>query len=99
MRKNTLTEPQDFRHFARIQPVVRVAVVHPELQNAALLLSNRAAAVDEVLRDVPDLRQVEVGRDLIAVGQNKLREFAWLRLQNRLQLIQFHAQVYSYVGI
>jgi hypothetical protein len=88
--QNTLTERQDLGHFARIEPVVRIAIIHPELQNTAFRLPNRASAVDEVLRDMPDFCQVEMGRDLITVRQDKPGEFVWLRLQNRLQLIQFH---------
>jgi hypothetical protein len=37
---------------------------------------------------------VEMGRDVIAVRQDKPGKFVWLRFQNRLQFIQFHEGVY-----
>lgn len=85
LRQHTLTECQDLGHLASMQPVCRVVVAYPELQDATLRLPDCASAVDEVLCDVPDLCQMEMGRDLIAVRQIKPGKFPWLRLQSRLQ--------------
>jgi hypothetical protein len=88
---DALSQREDIRHFAGIQAVFRIAVIHPQLQYGALRLSDRASAVDEVFCDVPDFSEVEMGRNLIAVRQYESREFVWLRLQKRLQLVQFYA--------
>ena len=82
VRQDAFTERQDLRHFAGIEPVVSVVVTHPELQYTAFRLPNRASTVDKVLRIVPDLSQVEMGRDLITVRQDKAGEFVWVNSES-----------------
>jgi hypothetical protein len=58
----------DPRQLPRREPVLHVAR-HPRLQEAALVLVHRSAAIDESLHDVPDLRDVKMRRREPAIGQ------------------------------
>lgn len=100
MRQDALSKREDLRHFAGAKAVVRVSVIYPELQDAAFRLADRVSAIDEVLCDMPDFCEVEMGRNLIPVWQDKPRKFVWLGSQNRLQFIQFHEQsIFRYRNI
>jgi hypothetical protein len=52
---------------ARRKPVLDI-VVHPSLEKTGLLHAAGAAAINEPLGDVPNLGDVEVGGDHVAIG-------------------------------
>ncbi len=59
-----------------------------------------AAAIDKVFNDVPDFSDVGMGRDMIAVREDKPREGRRKFSQNRCQLVQFHVlDLYSQSSI
>jgi hypothetical protein len=61
---------KNFGKFARVQPVFDV-VVHPGLQQAGFLSATRSAAVNETLRDVPNLCDVKVRGNRLSVGEDE----------------------------
>lgn len=74
MRQHIARFVEDGSQFARDEAMIDV-VMHPSLQQTGLQRATRAAAVDEALRDVADLGDVEVRGDQSAVRQHEGERF------------------------
>ena len=71
--QDSLPKVQDLRKSRSIQPMIDI-VGHIRLQQASVLdVVQRPAAIDKALRHVADLRDVKMGRDHIAIGQDETR--------------------------
>ena len=92
VRQDAFTQSEDGSHFARVEPVILIAVIYPKLQNSGFAFSNRPAAIDKIFLHVTDLGEMEMGRNAIPIRQDEPREFIRLRFENRLQLMQFHVR-------
>ena len=66
-------ELEDFREAIGLQPMIGI-LADVGLKQDGLALSRHAAAVDEVLHDMADFGDVGVGRDEVAIRQNKTRQ-------------------------
>ena len=79
MRKNALSQVQDGTEFAGAQTVILI-VCDPRLKNARGNLANRAAAIDELLRDAANFGDVKMRRNGITVREDKARELVGIGL-------------------
>lgn len=86
VRQDALTELKDLREAIRFQPVLRI-LADVGLKENLLALPHYAAAIDEVLHDVAHFGDMGVGRDLVAVRQNKTRESARMLFENGTKII------------
>src|SRR4051794_16097812 len=61
------------------------------LEQDRLAFSQDATAIDEVLRDVSDFRDVRMRRDVIAVRQDKPRKTVRMTFEERAKIREFHS--------
>jgi hypothetical protein len=73
VRQDLPAELEDFREAVRFQPMINV-LADVGLEQDGFALSRHSAAVDEVFQDVADFGDMGVGRNVIAIRQNKTRE-------------------------
>ncbi len=67
------------------------------LQDACFVITEGAATIDELLRDVSHFGEVKVRWNLFAARQNETREGRGMRPEERFEFMQFHGQdLYSY---
>lgn len=62
---------QDIRQLLGGEPMIRIILRHPSLQKAGLKPPNGAATINKVLRHVPDLGDVEIGRNRVSIRQDE----------------------------
>lgn len=61
------------------------------LEQDRLSRADDAAAIDEFFRDVSHFRYMGMGRDVIAVRQNKTREAVRMLVENCAKIREIHA--------
>lgn len=91
IQDNRGSEFEDAGEAIRPKPVLDV-FADMRLQDDYFLAAGLAAAIDEVSYDVPDLGQVRVKWDGVAVWEKKAREAFWMCFRGSLQVGKFHAQ-------
>ena len=89
VRKNVARALKNGGQLASLQPVLNI-IVHPHLQQAALLLTARSAAVDEPLGDVTHFRDVEMRRNQRAVRKPDGNVGAGPRLEVLEEFSDYH---------
>ena len=82
---------QDFGEPARLQPMIDIAA-DMGLEQNRLAFSGHAAAIDEILRDMPDFGDVGMRRDLLAVRQHEAQKRFWILFERRPQIGKFHTR-------
>ena len=99
VRQDALTQFQDLRERAGVEPVIDV-LADVRLEHDGFALPDQPPAIDEVFHDMTHFRDVSVGRDGIAVGQNEMRKRVRMLFENDAEIGEFHARLlYSYIGI
>ena len=88
-RQDWATEVEDVSETAGVKTMLKI-IRDVSLQNARFALAKGAAAIDKLLRDVSDLREVEMGRDELAVGQDETRKGSGMGQENGFEFVQFH---------
>jgi N-acetylglutamate synthase len=80
------------------EPVIRIVPRHPGLEKAGLLQPNRAAAINELLHDVPHFGHVEIGGNRISVRKDQPYVLCWVTEEVCLEGAQVHAilGIFSY---
>ena len=95
-RQDWPTEIEDVSKAFRPQTVIRIPS-HISLQDACFVITEGAATIDELLRDVSHFGEVKIRWNLFAARQNETREGHGMRPEERLEFTQFHGQdLYSY---
>ena len=67
------------------------------LQDARFAVAEGAAAIDELLCDMPDFRDVKMRRDLFAARQDKTGERFRLRAEESFEFAKLHDAIYILV--
>jgi hypothetical protein len=93
VRQDLPAELEDFREAVRFQPMINV-LADMSLEQDGFALSHHAAAVDEVFQDVADLGDMGVGRDEVAIRQNKTRECIRMLFENGAEIRELHGEIY-----
>ena len=81
-----LGQLQDSAKLAGRQAVIRI-VPKPDLQLDRRRLTGHATAIDESFDHVSNLRDMEMDRNRVAVGKNKVEEFAWVLPQQHSECV------------
>ena len=74
-------------------------IAHMRLQQDLLFFSHHTSTVDQVSDDMTDLGNVRVCGNVVAIGQNKSRQPVWICFKHTPQLVKFHTNLYTRVGI
>jgi hypothetical protein len=82
VRQDPLSQLENFRETAGVQPMLRIPA-HMGLEQNRLVPSGHPTAVDEALRHVADFRDVGMGWDKIAIRQNKPGQSAWMLFERQ----------------
>jgi len=91
VRQHAHAKLKDPAEAVRSQTVVAI-LAHMSLEQNGFVLSHNAAAIDEILRDMANFRDVGVRRDEIAAGQNKTRERVGMLAENGGKIGKFHSR-------
>ena len=78
------TEIEDVSKAFRLKTVIEI-LGDVRLQDACFVITEGAAAIDELLRDVSYFGEVKVRRDLFAVWQDETRERRGMRAEKRFE--------------
>jgi GNAT superfamily N-acetyltransferase len=94
IRRNHLDgEVEDLGKLLRGKPMIGIVASHPGLEKAGFDPTDRASAIHEVLHHIPDLRDVEIRRDRIAVRQDKSDIQVCVLAEVCLEGFQIHATI------
>ena len=95
-RQDRPAEIEDVSKAFRLETVIEI-LGDVSLQDTRFAITEGAATIDELLRDVSHFREVKVRRDLFAARQNKTRESRGMRPEEGFELMQFHGRdLYAY---
>ena len=87
-------EVEDFGERCGVQPMVRVRIGDPGLEQTSLArVVHRPAAIDEAFRDVTDLRDVEMLRDRFPVWQDEARLRIRVAAEESFELAELHGRI------
>lgn len=85
VRQDSFSQVQDLPEPIGAQPMIDV-LTDVGLEQNRFGLSGHAAAIDEVFHHVPDLCDVGVPRDEVAIRQDKPGEGAWMLFERRAEI-------------
>ena len=77
-------EIEDVSKAFRRETVIRIPG-HIGLQDACFAITEGAATIDELRRDVSHFGEMKVCRNLFAARQNETREGQWMRAEKRFE--------------
>ncbi len=92
-----LSDGKNLRELGRFQAVCKIGR-DPDLKEAGVLLSNCAAAVDEVLSDASDFGDVEVRGNFLATRESKLDRLIGIVGKKVLEFLDGHDFAFLFGG-
>jgi len=88
-RQDFAAESEDVGETAGLKTMIEI-IRYVGLENARIAFTKGAPAIDKPFRDVPDLSDVKMAGDELAVGQDEAGKGVGMSPEERFQFAQFH---------
>jgi hypothetical protein len=93
VRKDLRAELEDFREAVGLQPMIGI-LADVGLEQDGFGSAHHPAAIDEIFHDMAHFGHMGVGRNVIAIGQNKTREGIRMLFEHGAEIRELHGESY-----